>query len=274
MLLVAAIGILVLTMTDGGRGSGIALLVATGMIVLIAGAVIIYAAVTGKRPGWFLPFTIVGAVIAVPVTITGAALGVINEPYYSAPEEAYGSTDLGYEDYEEWSAPYAIDGPSAEIRRLDPNEDDIWGQEERLLLDLTDVPEGTKLDFDVELRDSQLFILLDSTQLPIVDSYLTDGPYPFEAVSPTDFNTDGQYGLQSRLSQWVDQGMPREGFPGDLGDNATGPSAVFKFNFDVEGAWSLVRFVVTESPTTDLDAPQSGAQSAQSGASTNDNGGN
>ena len=55
MLLIAAVGILVLTGSTGTRTAGTAVLVSTGLIILIAGGVLIYAALKNQKPGWLVP---------------------------------------------------------------------------------------------------------------------------------------------------------------------------------------------------------------------------
>ena len=266
MLLIAAVGILVLTGSTGTRTAGTAVLVATGLIILIAGGVLIYAALKNQKPGWFLPFTIVGAVLSFPVLMGGATLGAWNTTYDyttgSSAEYLEEDSDFGWTedyDYETEDDFNYMDG-----REVDPSESNIEGYDENLLLDLTALPEGQNPDFDVDLEYSNLTVLLTSQQLPMFQKLNLDDTSYIEATSPTTFL--GNYEVEEALVTWTVDPVPSN-YPWDLGRNGADASNVVSFRLTLDDS-SSVHFVILDNlgSASSGDEAQSGAnETAQSG---------
>lgn len=295
MLLVAAIGILILITSSGNRWAGLAVVAVTGIIVVIAGAVVIYTATTRKRLGWFLPFTIVGAVLAIPVSMIGAATASAWSPNYW-PEASEGAIEeewTGSWDEPDWEEEWedSLDGTPGhdplELRVVDPATTTIVGNQDAVVLDLTDEPNGTLANYDVQLTDSVLMVILNQSQLPMIDNWTSTGSWgglPVEVIAPMDITdwpayVEGEQSeMQMQLNQWRDSNF-RGPYPWKLEDGATGPSGIFRFNISAEGPESMIRFVVLDIPTssTALDSADTDAQSgqvAQSGAADDTQGGN
>ena len=266
MLLIAAVGILVLTGSTGTRTAGTAVLVSTGLIILIAGGVLIYAALKNQKPGWFLPFTIVGAVLSFPVLMGGAALGTWNTTWDyttgSSAEYLEEDSDFGWTedyDYETEDDFNYMDG-----REVDPSESSIEGYEENLLLDLTALPEGQNPDFDVDLEYSNLTVLLTSQQLPMFQKLNLDDTSYIEATSPTTFL--GNYEVEEALVTWTVDPVPSN-YPWDLGRNGADASNVVSFRLTLDES-SSVHFVILDNlgSASSGDEAQSGAnETSQSG---------
>lgn len=266
MLLIAAVGILVLTGSTGTRTAGTAVLVSTGLIILIAGGVLIYAALKNQKPGWFLPFTIVGAVLSFPVLMGGATLGAWNTTYDyttgSSAEYLEEDPDFGWTedyDYETEDDFNYMDG-----REVDPSESNIEGYDENLLLDLTALPEGQNPDFDVDLEYSNLTVLLTSQQLPMFQKLNLDDTSYIEATSPTTFL--GNYEVEEALVTWTVDPVPSN-YPWDLGRNGADASNVVSFRLTLDDS-SSVHFVILDNlgSASSGDEAQSGAnETAQSG---------
>lgn len=253
MLLIAAIGILVMVSARDGHVSGMAVLIATGLIILLAGAVLIYAALTGKRAGWFLPFTIVGAILSLPILMGGIAMGAW-APRWDDP---YMDNAFLYE--EETNA---IDDDPSEFanlsgrdsRTLDPQDASVIGDGESLLLDLTSIPEGDDLEFDVELEDSDLTVVVNCAQRLDVDMASWDETSYFEALAPMRGCADPNF--ETALHDWVESDF-FESYPGPKRAKAANN---FDFTLELEYG-SSVRFVVLDqqSQPQTLEDAQSGA---------------
>lgn len=267
MLVIAAWGILALTTSGSNtRGGGMAVLISTGLIVLIAGAVLVYAAMKGQSAGWFLPFTIVGAVLGIPVGIGGWGLVAYNsvpedqmilvsESEVSSEMEIDSGGAWGYGDYE------------GETVLLAPDEKEIRESRTRAILDLTGVAGGEDLDFDAVLTSSELAILLRPDQMPMVNYWEMDGESFVGAQSLSIFVDDDD--VDSQLQYWVDAGFSTSDYPFSEEWTGKAPHATVAFSLTLRGE-SAVKFVVVNdeslwgTPIVLADQSQSGEE-AQSG---------
>ncbi|WP_129587640.1 hypothetical protein [Actinomyces minihominis] len=245
MLLIAAIGFLIMWNTYGSF-QGNVILVATGLIILIGGAVIVYAAATRQRPGWFLPFTIVGAVISGPILLGGYSISALS--YY----------DTGYTSEVTYEESYELE--EMPTTYLDYTEEEIWSSGENNILDLRQVPEGVDFDYDVELYNAELTVLLTSEQMPVIEGMEVYDSTFFEAL--TSDLSGGELGeIDAKLEYWASFGMSEGDYPWDFGRRSQDARNVFGFDVFASG-YSAIRFVidVKDDPTASVDSSQSGAK--------------
>ena len=166
MLVAAAIGL--------GKGSGLGLLVGVGLCALIAGSTLAYAALRGLRAGWFLPVSIVGAVMAIPVTLWG--IGTQEQDYYVDPGLGFSSSgsylDETFDDWDDWDDVVDFEAwADTEVVALDPDESDIFTQDTVGVLDLTKL--GTEADgiaYSLDVDDSLVTVLLRPDQIPEIST--------------------------------------------------------------------------------------------------------
>lgn len=272
MLFIAAIGLWV--MMSGlsfypGR-SGRAVLISVGLIILLAGAVLAYAAWKGYKPGWFLWFTIAGALLAGPVILGGIGmLGVAEFENSRSPDHfsrMHGGPSWGWEeDYWEpdegtWEGQFWGEGSPGylddtartryqelfeqdrdfDLTWLDASELAIEADNEAVLLDLTTVPRGEDLEYTVALNASTMQIVLTRNQLPLIESLQADSVSNVEAIDFT-----GRWPESARDS-WVEDDFAPEAYP--LAFSAG--SATNQFTFGFQMADSTVEFIVVDHHVT------------------------
>lgn len=302
MALIASVGILFAFNGIGvpTSNAGRVVLVSVGLIVALAGTVLVYAALKGSRPGWFLPFTIIGAILGVPIVLGGGAMTTYGAgstweegSYEDSSSEADGSYfGTGETSGDAWTGDTdevsisVIDARDSEVivtatedrseitgdqlTVLDPELSEISGADETLVLDLTEVREGVDQRFYVELSDAFLVVALTEDQLPLIDRWEV-GPNGLITADNAATGQDEYSGDQ--LAEWVTTGFDRFAYPDGLGRFSGDPDNTFHFDLALEGE-STVWFVVVDEDLTinggsqaaGSSAPQSDAQSdSQSG---------
>lgn len=234
LLLIAAAGIA--TMFVSSQPVKVVLLT-SGIIVGITGGVLSWAAYRGKRGGWFLGFSIGGAIILLPSLAIGAGIAAGISSYENHPlpptgyveqdEGTFGESDLGSGD-----RPYFID-TNAE---LDHETASFTAMDSDVLVDLTAAPAGSTIHYEYELMDSDLTVLLRSDQLPDVHRLL--GPdTEFIAIS------EDETVQQSSLDSWVESGF----------DSANAPfSARSQVDMTLDAFDSTVTFVFLPDEETEI----------------------
>lgn len=286
MAIVAALGLLNFFNSWDSQWSGRAVLISVGIIVALAGAVLIYAAMKGQRAGWFLPFTIVGALIALPVGAIGAGM--------AAWSPSYGYVDYGTEEWvdegsssEGWSEEETWVGTdlNTPVRHLDPAETAIIGSGERMILNLTQIEDVHDLKYKVALDNSEMIVLLTDDQLPLVTQWSSDVTSYFEGGRLSAFYKD-DYKFDWQMEQWIDTGFEASSYPFELGYPGADPEATFTFNVALNNG-SVLRFEVVDEDVmgywqTDAfpgsiegtDTPQSGSTRHEQHVENKTDGGN
>ena len=166
MLVAAAIGL--------GINSGLGLLVGVGLCALIAGGTLAYAALRGLSAGWFLPVSIVGAVMAVPVTLWG--IGTQQWDYTVDPGLGFGSSssylDETFDDWDDWDDVVDFEAwADTEVVALNPDDSDIFVQNTVGILDLTKLgAEADGIAYGLDIDDSLVTVLLRPDQIPEIST--------------------------------------------------------------------------------------------------------
>lgn len=247
MLFIAAIGLWVMLANVEHRPStaGRTVLISVGLIVLLAGVILAYAAWKGLRPGWFLWLTVVGAALAGPIVLGGVGLLAAGE--WEETEYGYSSgyeVDYGYDyDYEEYwdlvelrSEELLEQDRDFSVTWLNPGDSDIVAKDETVVLDLTTEPKGLDLAFGADLTDATLQVLLTVEQVPLVDSLKTVGEGDVRVLF-----LDGS-GDPDAWGAWVDNGFDPRLYPGWVSVGA----AANQFTFDLDLKDSTVEFLVVD----------------------------
>lgn len=280
MALIAAIGLWVMMAGIGSENlttSGRAVLVATGLIVLITGGVLGYAGWNGLRPGWFLWFSIVGAAMLPPVVIGGVGMletSTYNEyevasHEFEALEEDWDDEDGDFDDLngalpgsaDQWEKLEAIHAElldkdsDSDVEWLDPTVEDIELEGTEAILDLRDIPAGEVPRYLVSLDGSTLQVVLKENQLPVIESA--------QIVASTKPNSDSSidalaltpswdyYAWANALNEWLASDFEPEYYP--LPGRVSQADSEFTFALHLED--SELNFVVV-SDEMDLSAEQ------------------
>ncbi len=246
LFLIAAGG--VLAMFGGGEGAPRIVLGTIGLIVLVTGGVLTWAALTGRRGGWFLGFSIVGAVLLMPVTLFGMAVaGALSNSYGMAV--TWPTADYGTE--------YESQGPgdpgSSEVTRgsawLGSETTDVWATDADVVWDLTQV--GSEVsdgldEYTLEASFSKVAILVTKDSLPTIRTWNVDGAGSVGA-QVQDPSIDS-----ARVDAWIESDFLEDYGPGfgteavSLGLDTLDSEVVFVFlsseQADVlrENTWGLV----------------------------------
>lgn len=207
-----------------------------GGIVLITGAVLAWAAYRGKRGGWFLGFSIAGAILMVPATLLGVAVAAGISYTYPQYDSSEGGT--GYvEEWDESGEDFAAieddqDGLMGTTDLSDTNAwldhrtSSIYASDSEVVLDLTAAPNDGQW-YSISALNSDVTVLLSSEQLPVIDvSYEEDSQ--IVAVSRDPKIT------QQSLERWANTHFLKERSPLDSSSEV---------NLNLEANDSVIRFV-------------------------------
>lgn len=246
MFFVAAAGVWALFST----GLGFRIVVGTiGAIVLIAGVLLAWAALTGHKAGWFLWFSVAGAALVLPALLIGLALSAgldeLAGREYAPPgaqEVVSGSSTQTGRGGHPHSSPHAssaylgtdvinLDDESAYV---DHRTTSVLADDSRLVWDLTNASTGST--FELTASESVIDILLTPKQLPVIEDWTKLGVY-FSAESSFD-EADND-----ALSKWVDAGFPADSYPHHATD-----TTVQKIDIDIAAEESAIRFIVVAEP--------------------------
>ncbi len=265
LLLIAAGGIV---LTFNSWAGARVVLATIGLIVALTGAVLAWAALTGRRGGWFLGFSIAGAILILPATALGMGLAGLaaNIPHHSdyvdyGVEESIESEipagDYGYDEGPAESADITganawVESPTSQVRAAEASV--IW--------DLTDAPYGT-YDYSLDAYGSKVTILLSKDRLPEITVWeRADGSLTATAQDRAVSSAD--------LNNWVESEFVE--IPTGISSAPSFTLGITALNSDVEfvflssdqldrvrQAWTLAE----ESPTKDwmTETSQSGPQS-------------
>lgn len=270
MAFIAAVGLMVFFGRDTMQFSGQAILISVGLIVVVAGAVLIYAAMKGQRAGWFLPFTIVGALIAVPVAAIGGAMTaysyVDNSPGLGGSWTDEDWTEDEWEDFawedEDFTEDWETDDVRGAVRTVDPTQTSIIGTSERLLLNLTEIDDVHDLEYKIALNNSEMTVLLTEDQLPLIPVWTNDDSSWFEGEALLPFSDDD---IAWQLGSWVDNDFNPEMYPFGLGQDDEDPDVTIYFDISLTHN-SAMRFVIVDEDVMGHWSPMHPAdQGAQSG---------
>lgn len=235
-------------MSSMGFWGAKSILIGAGLIIILTGGVLAYAALKGLRAGWFLGFSIAGALVALPVLTLG--LAVTGSQSYETGPGMYGPHGLGQDmmfdedefgsdwesgtwddSYDDGSEPdfnsdldeFGRDGFTA--RRLDWETSVVAAYNDSIILDLRDAPVGEDLQYQINLENSDLRILLLPGQLPTVNLLQDAQNASFSARSCEADLSD------SVLQEWLDADFDPELLPS--GTSSEEPANNVEFNLDL-----------------------------------------
>lgn len=281
ILIIAAVGLAIGSATDYG---GHNVVVATaGLCVLVAAIVLAYAAIRGLRPGWFLGVSIAGAVLLFPVL--GFATTMVSGGFATS---SVLEASVSYETSNQLDVMEMPGSVLQDLQRRDleygenslvlspDNLSQIDLVSERATLDLTGLPRGGEHWYSLRATyGSELVVFLRPGQVPNIDNLLLQGSQlTVSNLGSTDEPmrtelsgmVDGTYWIEEAM--WIWNYRPESTdtwimFEGDVLDSditfvmVTGGPTVLN---------QLPGHELAPANSTDLGAPQSGAQSgAQSG---------
>lgn len=256
ILVIAGIGLWVMISALGSENAsqaGQAVLISTGLIVLVAGLVLGWAAWKGLRPGWFLWFSIAGAVLMGPVILGGVGMWAAGENYddyaYYASEYDWdedGQPGPFYFESEDWEQLIERHDQIIEGNRdfpvtwLNPETNKVELEDGSAILDLTGVKAGEDASYSVDIVDSELQIVLSRDQLPVIGDFFESGDFAVSALAlvPVWEYPDAAKSLET----WMDLGFDEDDFP--LSPEASKPSN--RFNFDISSEDSTIEFIIVE----------------------------
>ena len=281
MAVIAAIGLWIMMAALGSEDlatAGRAVLVATGLIVLITGGVLGYAGWNGLRPGWFLWFSIVGAAMLGPVVLGG--VGMLGTADYNEYEVASQEFEVLEEDFEDWDdedgdledSGASLSGSAeqwekmeqiheelfdengdSDVTWLDPTVTDIDLEGTEAALDLRDVAAGEDFDYQINLDSSTLQVVLGKNQLPLIESAQFVAPTRPGRDSTIDalaFTPSWEYGATATaLSEWLDMDFEPEYYP--LEGRVLQADNQFTFTLHLDD--SEVNFILVEDQTEQTD---------------------
>lgn len=241
------------------------ILLGAGLIIILTGGVLAYAALKGLRAGWFLGFSIAGALIALPVLTLGLAVtgfqSYENGPGMDGPhgpgremmfdEDEFGPDwDRGpWDNFDEDGFGPGFNSDSDDfgrdglgVNRLDWETRVVAAYNDSIVLDLRDAPSGEDLQYTINLEDSKLRILLLPDQLPVINLLqTTDTAFSARSCEPN-LNDDV-------LQKWLDADFDPKLLPSGTGSED--PANNVEFDLDLYD--TDVEFVFCTQDSADKD---------------------
>lgn len=178
VLVISAVGISLLYATSNPMG---VVLASIGAVVAVTGAFLAGAALRGKRGGWFLIFSIVGAVLLLPATLAGLGFGaVISDRHVEYQMDVVPfAEEFGHGGPGEWHLSGGGEtGPGEQSaddsalvsthRWLDHTQTRVSAVDSEVVWDLTGTPADQNPALDLEAVNSDITILVTEDQLPSI----------------------------------------------------------------------------------------------------------